>query len=243
MKFVSYGLTNVGMKRDNNEDSYVIVDNELFCVADGMGGYEFGEKASNTAVTLIKDLFGLNRDKLSHDTVIDLLVSWVKEINTQIYKENEKLSAHMGTTIATAVSIEDRLYLANVGDSRIYRISPRIITEQITDDHSLVAEQVRLGIITEEEARNHPRKNIITRALGIFPEINVDTFSCIPRQDDYYLICSDGLTNMVDDETLAAITLDDQASLEEKAERLVKTANEAGGTDNITLILIEVNNE
>ncbi|MDD2714733.1 MAG: Stp1/IreP family PP2C-type Ser/Thr phosphatase [Candidatus Wallbacteria bacterium] len=241
MTLKSYGLSDIGKKRTNNEDSFLMRE-QLFCVADGMGGYSFGEKASKMATALLASLYEISETTLTQGNVAETLLDWVKEINGQIYRENQKESSHMGTTIALSLFLNDKLFLANVGDSRIYRISPKIGIEQITDDHSLVAEQVRLGLITEEEARNHPRRNIITRALGIFPDVNVDTFTCTPQAEDFFLLCSDGLCSLVNNDKIAEIILMPEIDLKAKARDLIAAANEAGGNDNITIILIEVQN-
>ena len=240
MKINAYGITDIGRRRTNNEDNLLLIDNYLFAVADGMGGYEHGEKASQMAVDLLKNLFEVNKSIITKENIFEVMSSWIQELNRQIYMENEKNGSNMGTTIVATLFSDDFMWVANVGDSRIYRLPSDGGIEQISRDHSLVAEQLRLGIITKEEALNHPNKNIITRALGVQYDVNVDNFKCKMESGDFFILCSDGLSNMVSDEEIEKVLLKKDLSLKEKGEKLVNMANEAGGVDNITLIIIEV---
>lgn len=240
MKVNALGFTDVGIKRTNNEDNLLVIPGKLFAVADGMGGYEYGERASQLAVELLQNLYEVNNKIITDDNILEIMVSWIEELNRQIYSENEKKGTNMGTTIVAALFRYDLLWVVNVGDSRIYRLPEDGGIEQISRDHSLVAEQVRLGIITQEEADNHPNKNIITRALGVQYDVNVDDFKCKMDIGDYFLLCSDGLSNMVDDDEMEKVLSSTGLSLKEKGDKLIEMANEAGGVDNITLIIIEV---
>ena len=149
----------------------------------------------------------------------------------------DRAKAGMGTTIVAATVIGERLYAANVGDSRLYVINEESIT-QITRDHSLVEEMVRLGEMNKEDAKDHPDKNIITRAIGVMPEVAPDFFETSLKDQDMILMCSDGLTNMINDIDIKKIVLG-QRDIVEKAEKLVETANQNGGRDNITVVLVE----
>jgi len=240
LKVNAIGFTDVGKKRTNNEDNLLVIPEQLFAVADGMGGYEHGERASQMAVELLQNLFEVNNDIITDENILKIMVSWVEELNRQIYLENEKKGTNMGTTLVVSLFRYDLLWVVNVGDSRIYRLPSNGGIEQISRDHSLVAEQVRLGIITQEEADNHPNKNIITRALGVQYDVNVDDFKCKMEIGDFFLLCSDGLSNMVNDEKLEEVLSDNGLTIKQKGDKLIKMANEAGGVDNITLIIIEV---
>lgn len=168
-----------------------------------------------------------------------LIKEAVEEVNVMLLAEADAdvSKTGMGTTIVAATVIDGRLYAANVGDSRLYVINRESIT-QITRDHSLVEEMVRMGEMDKEVAKDHPDKNIITRAVGVLPEVAVDFFEITLAEEDMILMCSDGLTNMVEDSEIKRIVLG-QRDIVEKAEKLVETANRNGGRDNITVVLIE----
>ncbi len=207
----------------------------LFLVADGMGGHKAGEYASRFTVDkIVEDI-----SELQTEEPVTALKEAMEDANRKLLKEAEADSkkAGMGTTLVAASVIGNRLYVANVGDSRLYIVNHDAIT-QITRDHSLVEEMVRLGEMDKAEARNHPDKNIITRAIGVLPEVSADFFEIEVKPEDTILMCSDGLTNMVDDEEIKRIVLG-QRDIVEKAEKLVETANINGGKDNITVVLIE----
>jgi serine/threonine protein phosphatase PrpC len=240
LKINSFGITDVGRKRTNNEDNFLIIPKNLFAVADGMGGYEYGERASQMAMELLENLYEVNNSIINDENITSIMSSWVEELNRQIYLENERKGSNMGTTIVVSLYRYGFLWVANVGDSRIYRLPVNSEIEQISRDHSLVAEQVRLGIITQEEADNHPNKNIITRALGVQYDVSVDTFKCKIEIGDFFIMCSDGLSNMVSDFEMEKVLANRSYSLEEKGKKLIDMANEAGGVDNITLIILEV---
>ena len=220
--------TDIGKKRKQNEDSAWFGEN-LYVVADGMGGHLAGEVASGIAVDTIKTLAG-------QTPALTTLGSAVARAHKDIkdHAMTHESCSGMGTTLSVLWRAEGRMYIAHVGDSRIYRLRDGRL-EQITQDHSLVDELVRAGIITKEEARTHPRRNIITRALGTQGENDPDLFQVEMREDDKWLLCTDGLSGMVRDEEIED-TLN-HYDMEEAADRLLNLALDAGGSDNITLIL------
>ena len=239
--------TDVGRKRDNNEDSCVIhvpADEMLldsrglfFGVADGMGGASAGEFASCKALEYsCKSYY----DKNIHALVPAALRKAVETANLFLYKESERVAEYsgMGTTLSALAILGNWGYIAQIGDSRVYLQRKGKQIQQITDDHSLVAEQVKSGLIDKEEANNHSLKNLITRAVGIGEEIDVDLFAVNLQKEDTLLICSDGLCNMVEDEDLDNYMHSD--TVEEAAEKMLQHALDAGGTDNITFTLIRV---
>ena len=236
----SYSVTDVGQKRQVNQD-YVYASEEpvgnlpnLFVVADGMGGHNAGDFASSFAVqTLVRTIL-----EDENQNPIKIIRHAVEEANRKVLEES-KLHAEMsgmGTTMVLVTIIDDYAYVANVGDSRLYLIEDQIL--QITKDHSLVQEMVRRGLITKEEAREHPDKNIITRVLGIGPEIEVDFFDIHLKENSVLLLCSDGLSNMVSDEDIWRI-VNTSREMKEAGMRLVSLANENGGKDNIAVVLVK----
>lgn len=236
----SYSVTDVGQKRQVNQD-YVYASEEpvgnlpnLFVVADGMGGHNAGDFASSFAVqTLVRTIL-----EDENQNPIKIIRHAVEEANGKVLEES-KLHAEMsgmGTTMVLVTIIDDYAYVANVGDSRLYLIEDQIL--QITKDHSLVQEMVRRGLITKEEAREHPDKNIITRVLGIGPEIEVDFFDIHLKENSVLLLCSDGLSNMVSDEDIWRI-VSTSREMKEAGMRLVSLANENGGKDNIAVVLVQ----
>ena len=235
----SYSLTDTGRVRSMNED-YVFVSERpigklpnLFVVADGMGGQNAGERASSYAVEVLLQSVRKGREK----NPVKVLRRAIESANDMVYQEStaRESSRGMGTTMVAATICKDILYVANVGDSRLYVINNQI--RQITRDHSLVEEMVRLGKLTQEEGRNHPDKNIITRAVGAEETVRVDCFEEKIGIRDVVLLCSDGLTNMVSDEQIQQI-IKTEKNLQKAAELLVETANRNGGRDNITVLLI-----
>ncbi len=238
----TFSMTDVGRKREINQDymytSEAAVGSlpNLFLVADGMGGHAAGDYASRFTVEKVVD-YVLNAAK---SEPILVLGEAIREANYLLYQEADKDSEKkdMGTTIVAAVVSGSQLYTANVGDSRLYVINHEGIT-QITRDHSLVQEMVRMGEMNKEDAKEHPDKNIITRAVGVMPEVAVDFFETSLRAGDLVLLCTDGLTNMVEDEEIRRIVLE-QRDMVEMAEKLIQKANENGGRDNITAVLIDL---
>lgn len=200
-----------------------------------MGGHKAGEYASKFTVNKIAQTVGESGQK----EPVAVMKEAVAEANRLLFKEagEDEAKAGMGTTVVAATVIGHRLYVANVGDSRLYVINHEAI-RQITRDHSLVEEMVRLGEVDKEDAKDHPDKNIITRAVGVASELSADFFETELKPGDTVLMCTDGLTNMIDDEDIKKIVLG-QRDIVEKAEKLVNTANANGGKDNITVVLIE----
>ena len=235
-----YAMTDVGRRREVNQDYVYVTDRpigpfpNLLTVADGMGGHKAGDFASSYTVNVLKD----ELKKTPMDKPEEILRSVVSIANHKLIEaasRDIKLEG-MGTTLVVATVVGNTLYFANVGDSRLYVVNQEI--RQITKDHSLVEEMVRMGEMDKETARNHHDKNIITRAIGAVPEVDVDFFEINLDQEDEILMCTDGLTNMVEDADIRNIMLS-QRDIAEQAERLVKTANENGGKDNITVIVIK----
>lgn len=236
----TFYITDVGKKRKLNEDavytSEMPVGNlpNLFLVADGMGGHNAGDYASRYTVEMMVSDIEANKETDPKG----ILRHAIGRANEFVYEracERPAMSG-MGTTIVAAVCLGDELLVANVGDSRLYLINETI--KQITVDHSLVEEMVRIGGIDRSTARNHPDKNIITRAVGVKEQVEIDFFRVALMRDDTILMCSDGLSNMVEDENIRLI-VNGQRDVVEKAQELVKAANENGGSDNISVILIE----
>ncbi|WP_051221524.1 Stp1/IreP family PP2C-type Ser/Thr phosphatase [Conexibacter woesei] len=228
--------TDTGRARSANEDSYW-ANSPLFVLADGMGGAQAGEVASSTAVEVFRALGGLPDGPGTYEA---RLAELVERANVEVYAQaqSDDQFAGMGTTLTVAYVTPEDLAIAHVGDSRFYVLRDGEL-QQLTDDHSLVGELVRRGQISAEEAEDHPQRSIITRALGIEGEVVVDHFSWPVRDGDVFLLCSDGLTGMVPDALIAEIIAGAE-SLAVAAQRLVAAANEAGGRDNITLILFRV---
>ncbi len=232
--------TSAGCVRPLNEDAYYVSDPNssamvLAIIADGMGGHNAGEIASSKAVAIVQEEVLAKGDKSAKE----ILVKAVDDANREIHEMSKKKKSlsGMGTTI-TACVVENKYVTAvQVGDSRLYQIRKNSIT-QITKDHSLVELLVENGEITKEEAKSHPQKNIITRAVGTEKTVESDVYEFKTKKDDVILLCSDGLVNMVEDETILSVVSTAQ-DLEEAANTLVSKAEAAGGTDNITVILIQ----
>ena len=236
MKLKWGASTDVGMVRQQNEDSYLAEEN-LYVVADGMGGHNAGEVASALAVTTLKAGARTGIDS------VERFRELVQQANTAIYTASldDSTQSGMGTTL-TALSIvageEPRVLVANVGDARTYMWRNNALT-RLSVDHSYVQELVNEGIITPEEARVHPRRNIVTRALGIDRSVVVDVFSHLVRTGDRIVLCSDGLVDEVSDADIAVV-LGQHSDPQDTAEALVMVANTAGGRDNTTVIVIDV---
>jgi PPM family protein phosphatase len=248
MKIAARGLTDTGRKRDHNEDSFCVdVDLGLFVVADGMGGHAGGGTASRLAVQAIEEQVRNTRAKsLGEETVgsggdgtelRNTLVETVREACRSIFKQAQSDPAltGMGTTV-TAVQVDGETALvAHVGDSRCYLARGGRIY-QITEDHSLVNEQLKAGAITAEEARNSRFKNIITRSVGFEENVQVDAVSLVLEVGDRLVICSDGLSNLVQDDEIREVVTD--AALDRAPDKLVDLANARGGDDNITVVVV-----
>ncbi len=226
--------TDIGLVRSNNEDGYLAQPPRLFVVADGMGGHAAGETASEMAVETIR-MAELRGDLIE---AIDLAAA-IEAANAAIYRRAQAEAAlqGMGTT-ATAVLLEGaNVFWAHVGDSRLYHFSQQGC-RQVTTDHTLVGEMVRNGSLTPVEAKSHPRRNLLTRAVGTAEKILVEQGCFSLRPEEYLLLCTDGLTGVVSEDEFNEILQDRQKSLEAKADRLLELAKAAGAPDNVTFILI-----
>ena len=253
MKIISSALTDVGRKRDHNEDNFYLHKEEnLFLVADGMGGHSSGEVASKMVVEAIRDFFTrTSRDpeatwpyKMYKDKKYEenrLIVS-IEEGNKKVYEHSRKNSKDpkrgMGTTITAILFVEGGVYIGWVGDSRIYRFRNNKL-EQISEDHSLLNEMIKKNNMTEEEIENFPHKNVILRAIGLKPRVEVDV-KYFPLEDkDMFLLCSDGLSGEIDDPGLEKILIELSDDLEAANKKLIQEANKNGGRDNITTALAQ----
>lgn len=251
MKASFVAQTDVGLKRKENEDSYLVDEaNSLFIVADGMGGHAAGDLASRVSVESICDYFRRHSDEpgaqaYPHGTNPDLSEAGNKITNAvclanskikRIANQSAQLSG-MGTTVVCAQLDGRTVTIGNVGDSRAY-LFRQSGYRQITEDHSWVNEQLQKKLITAEDARVHPWRNVITRALGSQDSVEIDIFEERVRPGDYILLCTDGLSSMIDDITMFEIITDTEKGQEQRCDRLIDEAKKSGGTDNITLILI-----
>ena len=237
----TFSMTHAGKCRETNQDYMYTSETavgslpNLFLVADGMGGHAAGDFASRfTVEKMVEHIRGSQAEG-----IVALLKEAVTEANRKLFKEagQDVSKSGMGTTIVAAVVEGNHLYTANVGDSRLYVMNAAGIT-QITRDHSLVEEMIRLGEMDKSEAKEHPDKNIITRAVGVMSDVAVDFFETELEAGDVVLMCSDGLSNMIEDEDIRQIVLEEK-DVVRTVERLVEAANQNGGKDNITVVLIE----
>ncbi|HMJ00581.1 MAG TPA: Stp1/IreP family PP2C-type Ser/Thr phosphatase [Gaiellaceae bacterium] len=228
----STGLSDPGRKRRRNEDAWVLQP-PLFAVADGMGGARGGEIASRVAATALGEAV----DGSGEERVVAL----IKKANRQVFERarDDADATGMGTTITVALVEDGVVAIGHVGDSRAYLIRDQKV-EQLTEDHSLVAELVRSGRLSPEEAEIHPQRSVITRVLGVDPDVDVDSFTVEASAGDVFLICSDGLTSMIDDETILGIVEPRRDDLNSAAKELIGAANRSGGEDNITVVCFEM---
>jgi PPM family protein phosphatase len=227
------GRSDTGRKRRHNEDAFVLHP-PLFAVADGMGGAQAGELASRLAAEAVAGEAG--------DTGgVERVTSLVQAANRRVYDRSREDSAvsGMGTTLTVALVEDGVVTIGHVGDSRAYMLRDGAL-EQLTHDHSLVAELVRSGRLTPEEAEQHPQRSVITRALGTDPDVDVDTYSVDARPGDLFLLCSDGLTSMVGDAAILRIVEQHRDDLDTAARELIATANRGGGEDNITVVFFDI---
>ena len=239
------GASHPGRVRPNNQDAFVcgmLTEKTAFAVVcDGMGGVSGGNIASSIAVRLIADrLIDGYRENASSDAVQALLEEAVAQANAEVFEaamENTELRG-MGTTLVAAIANEKQAFICHVGDSRAYMIRGRSI-EQITRDHSIVQDMVEQGTITAEQARTHPQKHFLTRAIGVESQVNSDFAVCAFPTDGLLLLCTDGLTNMVETEMIQSLVR--TFPVEEIPNKLINTANLAGGSDNITVVAIAGN--
>lgn len=237
-----FAKTDIGKARDNNQDFYYISNSgdvpEVYILADGMGGYNAGEVASRMAVESAKDYihkhFAKNKD--SKEKLEALLKDAIEYANSVVYKKAQSKEdlRGMGTTLDVCLIYNSRIYIGHVGDSRVYRIRKEFM-RRLTKDHSYVQTLVDDGTITKEEAYSHPKKNMLTKALGCVETVEPDVYTKTFIKDDIILMCSDGLTNMIREENIYEIIKQDK---ENAIENLVKQANDNGGLDNITVVII-----
>jgi len=237
---ISYGKTDIGMARSVNQDSIFFSDKSignlpnLYIVADGMGGHQAGDYASAHAVSWFVEYV----KECQYKNPITILKTGIAKINDMLLKkasENRELKG-MGTTFVAAVLLDDKMYVANIGDSRLYVIGEE--AKQITLDHSLVEELIRTGQLERRKVRFHPEKNIITRALGTGNEAIPDFFEITLQENEKVLLCSDGLTNMVEDDEIRDIVMQKQF-VNKICDQLVERANYYGGKDNIGVVVVE----
>jgi len=245
------GETNVGMKRTHNEDNFSIVEESgLYIVADGMGGHASGEVASKMAVDAMREFFAatandpertwpykMDRSKGYEE---NRLITGIKLANLRIFESAQRDSRQrgMGTTIVSLFAVEDGVYLAHVGDSRVYRRRDGKL-EQLTEDHSLLNDYIKMKNLSADEIASFPHKNVIVRALGMKDTVQVDVHVEEPVLGDVYLLCSDGLSGMVKDEEISAIATSEN-DLDVMCEKLIAEANKNGGVDNITVVAVRV---
>jgi PPM family protein phosphatase len=224
------GLSHPGRRRRRNEDAFVISP-PLFAVADGMGGAKAGEIASRLAAAAVREEEGGRAD----------VGELIREANRRVFERarDDASASGMGTTMTVAFVENDHVTIGHVGDSRAYRLRDGEL-EQLTEDHSLVAELVRSGRLSPEEAEMHPQRSVITRALGTEADVDVDTFTVDAQPGDVFLICSDGLTTMVGDERIVTAVTESRDDLERAAKQLIADANRSGGEDNVTVVFFEI---
>jgi serine/threonine protein phosphatase PrpC len=232
------GVTDPGRRRRRNEDAYVC-EPPLFAIADGMGGAQAGEVASGLAAAVLEEATG---DVQRNEHGEERLASLIQEANRRVFRRSNEDAATsgMGTTMTVALvdDSDGTIAFGHVGDSRAYRIRGGEL-EQLTDDHSLVGELVRSGRLSPEEAETHPQRSVITRALGTEPDVDVDTFTTKAEPQDIYVLCSDGLTDMISPHEILAI-VERSRDLDDAARALIEAANAGGGEDNITVVLFEI---
>ena len=236
-KILLCGKTDAGLLRDHNEDSIGCNENiALAVLADGMGGHRGGEMASAMTVSMI--LESITAKAIKNSTIGRLMHKAILQANKSVYESSKTNSQYrgMGTTIVALMFYDNHFTVAHVGDSRLYRLRNNQL-EQITRDHSFVQEQIDLGLHTAEQARNSPHKNLITRAIGIDDDVQVDIKEDIAMPDDIYLLCSDGVNDMLDDEMIKKTLIDNRFDLDNASSEIIRLANEFGGKDNISVLL------
>ncbi len=238
-----FAKTDLGKARDVNEDFYYIANNEeeikLYILADGMGGYNGGEIASKLATASVKNYIETNFPQIEKDKegILKLIGSSIEYANMIVYdkaKENAELE-NMGTTLEVCLIYNNKAFIGHVGDSRIYRMRQEFM-RKLTTDHSYVEQLVKDGTITKEEAENHPKKNMLMKALGCTPYVEPDLMVKGFLKGDILLMCSDGLTNMIKEQEIYECV---KENIEISCDQLVQRANEMGGYDNITVLVIQ----
>jgi protein phosphatase len=246
------GETNVGMKRTHNEDSFAVIEEDhLYVVADGMGGHASGEVASKMAIDTLREFFRATAadpeatwpykmDK-ARGYEENRLITSIKLANLRIFEsaQRDPKLRGMGTTVVAIVVVDDGVLIAHVGDSRVYRLRDGQL-EQLTEDHSLLNDYIKMKKLSEEEIKNFPHKNVIVRALGMKESVKVDTVLDPPKPGDIYILCSDGLCGPVTDEQIREIVGGHATDLKQACSALIDKANAAGGPDNITVVTAKV---
>ncbi len=251
LNLTNAGETNVGVKRAHNEDNLLLLpDENLFLVADGMGGHSSGEIASQIAVEAIQNFFKATRQdgeitwpyKMDKNRPYDenRLIMSIKLANLRIHEAASREARYrgMGTTVAGLTFVDGHALVAHVGDSRVYVIRKGTIS-QITEDHSLLNDYIKAKKLTPEEIEAFPHKNVIVRALGMKDTVLVDLSRYQTQKGDIYLTCSDGLNGMITDDEMLQI-IENTSSLEEATSQLIAAANKAGGVDNVTVVLVKI---
>jgi len=234
-----------GRVREINEDSYKVISGrddipDTFIVADGMGGHNSGELASRMAVDLSEEyLLNFLKPDADKEGVLSFICDMMTEVNKSIFSKARESEENfgMGTTFVIGIFLNGKLFIGHVGDSRAYLIRGGLL-QKITTDHSYIEELIKNGSLTREEAHNHPKKNIITRALGCEENVEIDTYCVDVNGDDIFVLCTDGLTNMMNENEILAIINDNDAP-QYSCSELVRIANERGGEDNITVIIVK----
>jgi len=242
MKILVFGLTDVGRRRESNQDSLLVApERGLYAVADGMGGHAAGEVASHIAIEALSEVlhdtasFRDDADaQKAGNRLQDAFVEGNRRICDSVVTRGEWRG--MGTTIVALVTLEDRAIVGHVGDSRAYLLRNGTL-RRLTNDHSWVSEQVRMGLMTDEEAHRHPMRNIVTRALGNRPALDVDINEAEALPSDVFLLCSDGLNSMLTDQEIFETLQGNRNDPEAACHKLVEAANSKGGEDNITVIV------
>ena len=240
-------LSDVGMLREHNEDSVASdLSIGLVMLADGMGGYKAGEVASEITVLMIAAEITEAMQSKAHLLLSDpdllpesnMLLSAVEKTNAAIYQvsQNQPECAGMGTTLVAGIFVNNQLVLGHIGDSRMYRLRGEDLT-QLTEDHSLVQEKINAGLMTVEEAKRSKSRNLVTRALGIDLDVELDLQELAVEVNDVYLLCSDGLSDLMSDAEIANILLEANGNIADAADKLIETANEHGGSDNISVVI------
>lgn len=239
MKF--HAITDMGRVRGQNQDNVfgtgesIGVLPNLFLVADGMGGHKAGDYASRKAIDMVRESVEASREEEPVAVLRQAITTANEELFLEASEDRDK--SGMGTTFVAATISDRELLVANVGDSRLYVLHDGQL-RQVTLDHSLVEEMVRTGNMSQEVASHHPRRNMITRAVGAERTVDVDFFDVSLSGDEMILLCSDGLSNMIEDDTIRDLLLE-EGTTKDRAERLVQEANQKGGRDNITVIVVE----
>ena len=241
MKIRAYCETDVGLKREKNEDAFLVDDGMgLYIVADGMGGHKGGDLASKLAVEAMSEVVRTHRDEHTYFSPRAMLEDGYTEASSRIFQKSQMEDSYlqgMGTTLVVAYVHEDELFIGNVGDSRAYFFNNQYMW-QLTEDHSLVNEHIRAGLLKDSEARDFQAKNIITRSVGFEREVRCDIFRKKLSAGDKFLICSDGLSGLVSDERIHEICR--KNDLKKSVQICIQEAKENGGDDNITVMIIHV---